>query len=144
MLIIVFVCSMFNQKWQQLNDELTTAINEATDNVKFVASLEVFYDPLYREPEDIHNHVDNLLKALRSVYNTSQFYNSSNSIASFLVKCTNHLTNVCKAYINNNGTISVFSQTIEQLNGKIDVRDGIFVNKKVLTNFALSRFVPNY
>lgn len=97
------------------------AINEATDNVKFIASLESFYEPLYRNPEAIHKCFPNLLKALRSVYNTSQFYNTSNAVASFLVKCTNQITIVCKKYLIEQG--SVFELGSMQMGNKITVRD---------------------
>lgn len=81
------------------------AINEASDNVKFVASLESFYEPLYRNPEAIYRCFTNLLEALRSVYNTSQFFNTSNAVASLLIKCTNQITIVCKKYLIEQGSI---------------------------------------
>lgn len=102
-----------------MNDDLTMAINEAADNVKFIASLESFYEPLYRNPEAIHKCFSNLLKALRSVYNTSQFYNTSNAVASLLFKCTNQVTIVCKKYLIEQG--SIFELDSKQLQKKIEV-----------------------
>lgn len=96
------------------------AINEAADNVKFVASLESFYEPLYRNPEAIHKCFSNLLKALRSVYNTSQFFNTSNAVASFLIKCTNQITIVCKKYLIESG--SIFELDSKQMRRKITVK----------------------
>lgn len=103
-----------------MNDDLTMAINEAADNVKFIASLESFYEPLYRSPEAIHKCFSNLLKALRNVYNTSQFYNTSNAVASFLIKCTNQITIVCKKFLVEHG--SVFELDSKQMRKKIAVR----------------------
>lgn len=108
------------QQWNRLNNDLTIAINEAEDNVKFIASLESFYLPLYRNVEDIHKRSSNLLKALRSVYNTSQFFNTSNAAAGFLIKCTNQMTIVCKNYLLEHG--SIFELDSKQIGRKITVK----------------------
>lgn len=104
-----------------MNGVLTQALNEASENVDFIVSLERFYNPLYRDVEEIHKHLTTLLDALRNVYNASKFYNNSKCVEGFLVKCTNHIRTVCEQYLTNNNTISIFNQPIKILNDKIKV-----------------------
>lgn len=87
--------------------------------VQFLNSLERFQFPLYGKIWDIKEHFDPLFVSLRTVYNTSQFYNTSNSMASFLSKCTNHLTVCCRNYILDSDVVNIFEQPLEQFLKKI-------------------------
>lgn len=130
------------------------AINKATDNVQYLESLKIFFDPLYGNINDIHNHLAALFKALRTVYNTSKFYNNSNAIAGFLVKCTNHLTIVCKNYVTNNGTMPIISQSLDEINAKIVVCGDLLkqyrdtykstMREMAKANEVIWNFSPNY
>lgn len=95
---------------------------EASENVQFLNSLERFQFPLYGKISNIKNHVGPLFGALRTVYKTSTFYNTPNSMASFLTKCTNHLTLCCQKFISNDGdTSNLFIQSPEELLEKISI-----------------------
>lgn len=97
------------------------ANSEASENVQFLNSLERFQFPLYGKIMNIKAHVDPLFCALRTVYKTSTFYNTPNSMASFLSKCTNHLTLCCRNYIANGDSSNLFLQPPEELLGKISI-----------------------
>lgn len=116
---------IFNQqKWRDVYKELIAALNESKDNVKYLLSLEKFYEPLYgSDPVQMVKHLPLLMKALRNVYNSSKFYNTSDCMAAFLVKCTNQLIIVCRNFITENNTKSVFSHTPESLDEKIQVEN---------------------
>lgn len=122
--VVVFLNFHFIfQTWQRLNEQLVMAINEATDNVQFVSSLEPFYNPLYRDINEIHHHIPALFKTLRNLYRTSIFYNTSDAIAGFLFKCTNHLVNVCKNDATNYGVSPIFTQSLDEIVKKIGIYD---------------------
>lgn len=93
--------------------------SEASENVQFLNSLERFQFPLYGKLHSIKYAINPLFNALRSVYKTSQFYNTSNSMASFLSKCTNHLTESCRNFISNGDSANLFLQPSSELLEKI-------------------------
>lgn len=97
------------------------ANHKASDNVRFLNSLERFQFPFYGKINDIKQHVDPIFGALRTVYNTSAFYNSPNSMAVFLSKCTNHLTMCCRNFIANGSASNLFLQSPQHLLDKISV-----------------------
>lgn len=102
-------------------NKLEIANSEASENVQFLNSLERFQFPLYGHIENIKENVDPLFVALRTVYKTSSFYNSPNSMASFLSKCTNHLTLCCRSYIMTGSPSNLFQQPHVQLMEKISI-----------------------
>lgn len=116
------------KKWRGIHDDLVRALNEAKDNVKYLASLEKFYEPLYgTDPVAIIDHLPTLMRSLRNVYNSAKFYNTSDCMAAFLVKCTNQLIIVCRAFITEHGARSVFSHTPKSLDQKVQVCETIRV-----------------
>lgn len=114
-------------QWIVLETQLSHALNESKDNVRYVSSMQRFWDPLYRcAPNEIIPHLSSLLLALRNVFKTSSFYNTSDCVASFLVKTTNQLTIACKKFLTNNHTVNIFRQEPEIIIEKI----GVSVKKK--------------
>lgn len=95
------------------------ANSEASENVQFLNSLERFQFPLYGNVHQIKYAINPLFGALRKIYKTSTFYNTSNSMASFLSKCTNHLTECCHNFISNGKAANLFLQPPGELLGKI-------------------------
>lgn len=102
-----------------IEQKLKVANFEASENVQFLNSLERFQFPLYGKIENIKYHIEPLFGALRSVYKTSTFYNTPNAMASFLTKCTNHLTLCCRRYISDGDSINLFLQPSPDLLHKI-------------------------
>lgn len=103
--------SRYLQKWKLIENQVSTALDQSQDNVRFVASMQQFWDPLYRcTPTEIIPHLPSLMLALRNVFKTSRYFNSSVCIASFLVKTTNQLTIASKIFLTNRHTVSIFRQ----------------------------------
>lgn len=102
-------------------DKLQVANSEASENVQFLNSLERFQFPLYGKITDIKARLGPLFEALRTVYKTSAFYNTSNSMASFLSKCTNHLTMCCRRFIADGDSKNLFLQKPDELLAKIEI-----------------------
>lgn len=110
------------KQWKVLENQLSQALNESKDNVRYVSSMQRYWDPLYRcTPNEIIPHLPSLLLALRNVFKTSIFYNTSDCIASFLVKTTNQLTIAAKKFLTNNYTVKIFRQKPEIIIEKMGV-----------------------
>ena len=94
---------------------------EAKDNVRFLKSIENSWESLYHSyPPIIMDNIPFLLRAVRNVFTTSRFYNTSVRISGFLSKVVNQLILASKKYLTNSGTISVWQDDIKNLVKKID------------------------
>lgn len=94
----------------------------AQDNVRYVGSLDRYWDPLYRcSPERIPDYLKSLILSLRNVYTTSRFFNTTMCMASFLVKTTNQLTIACQEYLTDHDMLPIFEQGSDEVMRKIEV-----------------------
>ncbi|KAM8701763.1 hypothetical protein ACLKA7_000887 [Drosophila subpalustris] len=65
-------------RWDKIDNQVTLALNEAKDNVRFISSLQKFWDPLYRSsPDDIISSLPGLMVAIRNVCKTAHYFNTS-------------------------------------------------------------------
>lgn len=104
-----------------MEDDLVVLLNEARDNVRFMSSIEKYWDPLYRSPPlEIADNLPTLLEAIRSVYNNSRYYNSGLRISGFLTKIVNQIIIASRNYLTNKRQISVWDQNMKSLVKKID------------------------
>uniref|UniRef100_A0A3P9MF80 Dynein, axonemal, heavy chain 5 n=1 Tax=Oryzias latipes TaxID=8090 RepID=A0A3P9MF80_ORYLA len=70
---------------EEIDRRITVASNEAKNNVKYVYSLETFYEPLYKcDPVAIVKAVPSLINAIRTIHNVSRYYNDSEKITTLL------------------------------------------------------------
>lgn len=110
------------QIWKQQNNDVTESHNECSDNVKYLYALEKFCEPLYRcDPTQIPDYIPSLLYAIRMVFTTSRYYNTTANVTAILVKVSNQMIIVCRRYLNCNGTETVWTQPKQLVLDKIKV-----------------------
>ncbi|XP_039610084.1 dynein heavy chain 5, axonemal-like [Polypterus senegalus] len=86
--------------WKQLDISITSAANEAKDNVKYLYTLDRFFGPLGKcTPTSMLEHIPSLINSIRMIYSISQYYNTSERMTSLFVKITNQMISTCKAYL---------------------------------------------
>lgn len=108
-------------EWKKIDDEINTLMNEAADNVWFVAAIEKFWEPLYRcSFSEMTRSISNLLETLRTVYNSSNFYNTDVRMTGFLLRVVNQLILASTNEITQKRTISVWSISMTNLSSEID------------------------
>lgn len=85
-----------------------------------MTSLEQYWEPLYRsDPPEIIESLPNLLLAIRTVYNSSRYYNTDLRMTGFLSKVVNQLILASHMCLTKKKTISIWSNGTQVLVKKI-------------------------
>lgn len=88
--------------------------------MKYMTSIEQYWEPLYRsDPTEIIVSLPILLQAIRTVYNSSRYYNTSLRVTGFLSKVVNQLILASKKFLTNKGAISIYENEMQVLVEKI-------------------------
>ncbi|KAJ3249557.1 Dynein heavy chain 5, axonemal [Chytriomyces hyalinus] len=107
--------------WKDLDDRVTDAANESKDNVKYLYTLERFYDPLYScDPIGMIPSIPGLINAIKMIYSISRYYNTSERMTSLFVKVTNQMITSCKEYIYKDEGTKLWDQDRTQLVKKLN------------------------
>jgi len=77
-------------KWRSIELRVTEALNEAKDNVKYLATLEKFIEPLYEgTPETIKDTLPALMNSIKMIHTIARYYNTNDRMTGLFVKITN-------------------------------------------------------
>ncbi|KAL1516507.1 hypothetical protein ABEB36_000416 [Hypothenemus hampei] len=97
--------------WKKHVDSVYDTRNECSDNLKYLYSMEKYWEPLYRlDPSQLFPHIPPLLHAVRMVFTTSRYYNSTANVTAILVKVSNQIIKRCRDYLDCDGTKTVWNQ----------------------------------
>uniref|UniRef100_A0A7S1PHU2 AAA+ ATPase domain-containing protein n=1 Tax=Percolomonas cosmopolitus TaxID=63605 RepID=A0A7S1PHU2_9EUKA len=106
--------SRVSKEWKAVDIEITDAINEAKDNVKYLSTLEKYIDPLYNgNPLQIIDILPGLLKNIGMMHSIARYYNTTDRMTELFVKITNQMIVNCKNTINDRGPL--WEQDTQQL-----------------------------
>lgn len=105
-----------------MDNLVTEGFNEAQDIVKYLYALEKYCEPLcQKDLTKISEIIPSLLYAVRMVFVTSRYYNTTERVTALLVKVTNQIVNCCRHYLDENQTKSIWIQKKGDVIKKIEV-----------------------
>lgn len=88
------------QRCQELENNLTEKLNEAKDNVKYLATLEKFTTPLKEgTPEEIMETLPALMNAIKMIHTIARYFKTSQKLTSLFQRITNAMIANCKRKI---------------------------------------------
>ena len=88
------------RRWKQIDIKITEAANESKDNVKYLATLEKFLEPLYDgTPSTIVDTLPALLNSIKMIHTIARSYNTTERMTTLFNKITNQMIANCKASI---------------------------------------------
>ena len=62
-------------QWREIDVQITEAANEAKDNVKYLSTLERFFDPLYdRDVNAVIDILPALMNAVKMIHTISRYF----------------------------------------------------------------------
>uniref|UniRef100_A0A8C4K5I7 Dynein heavy chain 5, axonemal-like n=1 Tax=Dromaius novaehollandiae TaxID=8790 RepID=A0A8C4K5I7_DRONO len=125
------------KQWKELDGNITVAANEAKDNVRYLYTLEKFFDSLGKaSPVTMMEHIPSLMNTACMIYCTSPYYNTSECMTSLLLKITNQLIKTCKAYLSE-GVSEIWDLDRQELLKRI--KQCIFLNEQYQASFQRIR-----
>lgn len=88
-------------QWREIDVQITEAANEAKDNVKYLFTLERFFEPLYgKDPTAIMDTLPALVNAVRMIHTIARYYGTTERITKLFMKLSNQMVGTCKLAIN--------------------------------------------
>jgi len=88
-------------QWREIDVHITEAANEAKDNVKFLSTLERFFEPLFgADPSAVLDVLPSLMNALKMIHTISRYFGTTERMTKLLMKITNQMISNCKLSIN--------------------------------------------
>ena len=69
---------MLLNQWKSVDINITEALNEAKDNVKYLTTLEKFIEPLYSgTPQTIIDSLPALMNSVKMIHTIARYYNTT-------------------------------------------------------------------
>jgi dynein heavy chain len=85
------------RRWKQIEISITEAFNEARDNVKYLATLEKFLEPLYSgTPTYVAATLPALMNSVKMIHTIARYYNTTERMTNLFTKITNQMISNCK------------------------------------------------
>jgi dynein heavy chain len=103
-------------QWREIDVQITGAANEAKDNVKYLSTLERFFEPLFsNDPSAIVDTLPALINAVKMIHTIARYYNTNERMTGLFIKITNQMISNCKYNIINFRRIKMGLAPVGQL-----------------------------
>jgi dynein heavy chain len=87
-------------QWREIDIHITEAANEAKDNVKYLSTLERFFEALNgKEPAAVVDSLPALLNALKMIHTIARYFGTTDRMTKLFMKITNQMITCCKLSI---------------------------------------------
>jgi dynein heavy chain len=109
-------------QWREIDVQITEAANEAKDNVKYLSTLERFFEPLYgADPSAIIDTLPPLLNAVKMIHTIARYFGTTERITKLFMKITNQMIHTCKSGINGRDSADrIWDKDLPQLLGTFE------------------------
>eukprot|EP00756_Hemistasia_phaeocysticola_P037128 Hpha_TRINITY_DN16680_c2_g14::TRINITY_DN16680_c2_g14_i1::g.182401::m.182401/K10408/DNAH; dynein heavy chain, axonemal len=95
------------KQWAAMDQQIAEASNEAKENVRYLSSLQSFFEALEKEtPQVIIELLPALVNNIKMMYTIARYYATDSHMMVLFCKITNQLIKACKADIRQGGGIS--------------------------------------
>jgi dynein heavy chain len=112
------------RSWKQCDNQITDALNEAKDNVKYLTTLEKYTEPLYKgTPENIMDALPALMNNVKMMLTIARYYSTQEHMTTLFVKITNQMIKTCKRCIEcpNGSKTKLWEQDPEDLLKRLEM-----------------------
>lgn len=93
--------------WSDMDSSLSEALAEAQENVKYLQSLDSYFDVLYTSDlQRVMSVMPSLISHIRMMYMIARYYPTREHMTALFFKITNEIVLACKRAINPSGTRS--------------------------------------
>eukprot|EP00937_MAST-01D_sp_MAST-1D-sp2_P000194 g194.t1 len=92
------------RRWRQIDSQITEAVNEANDNVKFLRTLDKFMPSVYgADPAAVIAILPGLVSAIKMIHTVSRYFNSAKRMTTLFSKFTTQMVTCCCRYVTRGG-----------------------------------------
>ena len=125
MAVLLCVKSRKLKAFKGINNQLTDALNEAKDNVKYLSTLDKYITPLYdAPPPGIIESLPGLLNNLRMMHAIARHYATPENMTSLFSKITEQMIVNCRAWVTSAGNL--WEQPTQELLGSLSTCFRVF------------------
>jgi len=94
------------KSWRFVDTQITDALNEAKDNVKYLSTLEKYTEPLYNgTPDTILESIPGLMNNVKMMLTIARYYSTSERMTTLFCKITNQMITNCKKHVTKDGKL---------------------------------------
>eukprot|EP00667_Euglena_gracilis_P001259 EG_transcript_1257 len=98
--------SRLTLRWQTMENDIMEATHEAKDNVKYLTTLEKFFEPLYySRPDAIIEVLPSFMNNVKVMYTIARHYGTPERMTTLFIKVTNQMIVNCKGAIRREGRL---------------------------------------
>ena len=112
--VVTTAKSKIFKRWKHIDNSITDSLNEAKDNVKYLATLDKYTEPLYHgEPQQIIEALPGLMNNAKMMLTIARYYSTSERMTILFCKITNQMITKCKKHVMQHGRL--WDQPVEPL-----------------------------